>query len=370
MTGMFHNKRRRRRDLHARIRRRTKPGASPGTIVPDPQAAQPVIEVIAYGGDQWFERQVHNLDEVPKLLAEYPVVWINVSGLGDAKTIEKLGALFQLHRLALEDVVNVHQRAKVEQYADHLFIVVRTVENPSPLCIEQISMFLGRSFVLTFQERPGDDWEPVRERLRQKRGRIRTAGADYLAYALIDAVLDSYFPVLEQLGEVVEQLDEELTRDPHQEVVGRVHEIRTSLHVVRRAIWPHREAIAALLREHHSLITEETRIHLRDCYDHTVQIIDLVENDRDLCSDLRDFYLSAVSKRMNEIMKVLTVIATLFMPLGFLAGLWGMNFDTKVSPWNMPELNWRFGYPMALGIMVSVAGGMLYFFYRRGWLRK
>jgi len=367
---MSRNARHRRRQLYARIRRRTKPGASPGTIVTDPQAAQPVIEVMAYGPDQWFERPLHNLDDLPKLLAQYPVVWVNVNGLGDAATIQKLGEILQLHRLALEDVVNVHQRAKMEQYGDHLFIVVRTVEQQMPLGVEQISMFLGKKYVLTFQERPGDDWSFVRERLRQKRGRIRNSGADYLAYALIDAVVDSYFPVLESLGEQVEQLDEELTADPHQEVVHRVHEIRTALHVLRRAIWPHREALSALTREHLDLITDETRVHLRDCYDHTVQIIDLVENDRDLCSDLRDFYLSAVSKRMNEIMKVLTVIATLFMPLSFLAAVWGMNFNTEVSPWNMPELNWRYGYPLALGAMLAVAGSMLYFFYRRGWMRK
>ncbi|MCE9553171.1 MAG: magnesium/cobalt transporter CorA [Planctomycetes bacterium] len=361
---------RRRRHSYDRFRRRTKPGASPGTIVPDPCAAPPVIEVIAYGPEEWFERQIQSLDELPALLATYPVVWVNVNGLGDAATIEKLGTMFQLHRLALEDVVNVHQRAKVELYGDHLFIVVRTIENQSPICTEQIGMFLGRKFVITFQERPGDDWNPVRERLRQKRGRIRNAGPDYLAYALIDAVIDSYFPVLDILGEQVEQLDEELTQNPRQPVVGRVHEIRQSLHVLRRAIWPHRDALAALTREHHDLISDETRTYLRDCQDHTIQIIDLVENDRDLCSDLRDFYLSAVSNRMNEIMKVLTIITTLLMPLSLIASIYGMNFNTKISPWNMPELEWRYGYPATLGAMVVITLVMVYFFYRRGWFRK
>ena len=359
----------RRRRIFDRVRR-TKPGSSPGTIVPHPEAAPPVIEVIAYGGDQWYDRQVKDLRELPALLDAYAVVWVNVNGLGSAATIQQLGEIFKLHRLALEDVVNVYQRAKVEQYGDHLFIVLRTIETQAPICTEQISMFLGHNYVLTFQERPGDDWNPVRERLRQKVGRIRTSGADYLAYALIDAVIDSYFPVLEQLGEQVEQLDEELTRDPHQPIVSNVHEIRQALHMLRRAIWPHREALASLSREHQALITDETRIYLRDCYDHTIQIIDLVENDRDLCSDLRDFYLSAISNRMNEIMKVLTIIATVFMPLSFIASVWGMNFNTQASPWNMPELNWRYGYPMALTLMLFVAAWMVYFFYRRGWLRK
>jgi len=254
--------------------------------------------------------------------------------------------------------------------SDHLFIVVRTMENHDPIVSEQISMFLGPKYVVTLQERPGDDWNPVRERLRQKLGRIRKSGADYLAYALIDAVIDSYFPVLDALGDRVEQLDDELSRNPRQPMMSQVHDVRVALHVLRRSIWPHREALSALTREHLDLITDETRIHLRDCYDHTIQIMDLVENDRDLCSDLRDFYLTAVSNRMNEIMKVLTVIATLFMPLSFVAGIWGMNFDPHASPWNMPELRWRFGYPMALAVMAAVAAGMLYFFYRRGWLRK
>jgi magnesium transporter len=329
-----------------------------------------VIEVIAYGPDQWFERQIHNLEELARLREQHPVVWVNVNGLGDAVTIQKLGEMFGLHRLALEDVVNVHQRAKVEQYGDHLFIVVRTVESQVPIGTEQISMFLGRNYVLTFQERPGDDWNPVRERLRQKRGRIRMSGADYLAYALIDAVIDSYFPVLDALGDQVEQLDDELSRNPRQPMMGRVHDIRVSLHLLRRSIWPHREALSALTREHLELITDETRIHLRDCYDHAIQIMDLVENDRDLCSDLRDFYLTAVNNRMNEIMKVLTVIATLFMPLSFIAGVWGMNFDPDTSPWNMPELRWWYGYPMAWGVMLAVAAVMMYFFYRRGWMQK
>jgi magnesium transporter len=384
---MSRNKRHFQR-IRERMRRRTAAGASPGTIVPDPCAAPPVIEVIAYGADQWFERQLTDLKELPPLLQQrihhalrdasadaerewhYPVLWVNVNGLGSAATIQQLGEMFKLHRLALEDVVNVHQRAKVDQYADHLFIVVRTIEQQDPICTEQISMFLGRNYVLTFQERPGDDWNTVRERLRQKRGIIRTSGADYLAYALIDAVIDSYFPVLDLLGEQVEKLDDELSQNPHRPLMGKVHDIRVGLHQVRRAIWPHREVMAALTREPHELIKEETRTYLRDCYDHTIQIMDLVENDRDLCSDLRDFYLSAVNNRMNEIMKVLTIIATIFMPLSFFAGVWGMNFNTQVSPWNMPELNWRLGYPIALGVMLAVAAGMLYFFYRRGWLRK
>jgi magnesium transporter len=358
--------RRKRRKAWAR---RSAPGAPPGTLLPDPEAPPPVIRVIAYGPDACTEQTVESPALVRAFLQAWPVTWVNVEGLGDATVIRQLGDLFGLHRLALEDVINVHQRAKVEQYGDHHFIVTRMVRLGERLETEQVSLFLGRNFVLTFQEGlPGDCLEPVRDRLRQGHGRIREAGADYLAYALLDAVIDSYFPVLEEYGERLETLEQELITRPVPGLIPPIHDIKRALLALRRALWPQREALNVLLRDELPLITPETRLHLRDCYDHTVQLIDLMETYRELSSDLMEMYLSSVSNRTNEIMRVLTIIATLFIPLTFLAGIYGMNFDPEVSPWNMPELKWYWGYPFALAVMALVAISQLLFFRRRGWL--
>ena len=356
--------------INLRFRRRTSPGAMPGTVAVDPEAARPVVRVISYGPDHLEEKEVEDLDSLAKLVGQSPVTWVDVQGLGDADTITRLGEIFQLHPLALEDVVNTHQRPKVEDYGQYLFIVIRMMAVGERLDTEQVSLFLGPNFVLTFQERPGDCLDPVRTRLRQLKGRIRNAGADYLAYALLDAVVDAYFPALEQYGEWLDSLDEEISAKPAPGVVVRVHQMRNDLLMLRRAIWPFRDDIGELVREPNPLVSEETRVFLRDCYDHTVQIIDLVETSREMCSDLREYYLSTVNNRMSETMKVLTIMATIFIPLSFIAGLYGMNFDPNASAWNMPELRWPFGYLLALGLMAGVAGSQLLYFWRRGWLRR
>lgn len=367
MNSKHGNRIRKRR--RPRVHRRTSPGASPGTVAVDPAAARPVIHVMAYGAEQFAEQEIRDVEAVAGLRDGAAVTWVNVEGLGDAPTIERLGEIFGLHPLALEDVVNSHQQAKVEDYGDHLFIVARMANGGSHADTEQMSIFLGKNFVLTFQEgRPGDCLEPVRERLRKGKGRIRQLGADYLAYALLDAVVDAYFPHLEQYGELLDRLDDEITLQTSRVAIGQVHDLRSDLLLLRRVIWPLRDAVAALAREPNRLVTSETRVFLRDCYDHTVQIIDLVETSREMCSDLRDFYLSAVNNRMSEVMKRLTMIATTFIPLSFIAGLYGMNFATDVSPWNMPELRWYFGYPLALTLMAAVAVWQIAFFWRRGWL--
>jgi len=353
------------------FKRQTKPGAMPGSVVVDPQAPPSVITVIAYGPDRVVEERIKDVAAVRQYLDRWPVTWINVDGLGDAEVIHKLGEMFHLHQLALEDVVNVHQRAKVEGYGDHLFIVARMVSWSDRLETEQVSFFLGRNYVLTFQESvAGDSFEPVRERLRTDRGRIRQVGADYLAYSLIDSVIDAYFPVLERCGEALDQLEDEVIEGGNRGVVGRVHEIKHDLLTLRRAIWPHREALHELSRDPHPCIADGTRIFLRDCYDHTVQLIDLAETYRELGSDLRDLYMSSVSNRMNEVMKLLTVISSIFIPLNFIAGIYGMNFDPSASPLNMPELRWFYGYPFALSLMATVATTLLVLFYRSGWLRR
>ncbi len=348
--------------------RRSDPGARPGTVNVDPQAPPPKIHVIAYGPDGVLEHDVENVDALPELLNQHPVTWINIDGLGDEYTIKRMAELFNIHRLVQEDIVNVHQHAKVEAYDGQVFIVARMVSLDERLTNEQISMILVGNCVITFQERQGDCLEPVRNRIRQGGGRLREAKADYLVYALLDAVIDGYFPVLEKYGERLERLEDLLLARATSETAAAVHRLRTEFFVLRKSIWPHREAINALMRDSLKQVTAETRLYLRDCYDHTIQLIDITETCREMCSDLRDFHFSQISMRQNEIMKVLTIMATIFIPLGFIAGVYGMNFDPGASPWNMPELKWIYGYPFALGLMALVAVGLLIFFWYRGWL--
>ena len=349
-------------------KRRAPPGTAPGTLVADPGASQPTIQLIAYGPGSFEEVAIKEIQDLEPLIDKHPVAWINVVGLANLDLIRSLGEMFDLHGLALEDVVNVHQRPKVEEYADHLFIVTRMIEGGAPPTTEQVSMFLGERFLLTFQETPGDCFEPVRERLRKGRGQIRGRLADYLAYALIDAVIDGYFPVLEACGDRLDALEDEVMARPSEGQARRVHEIKRELLVLRRTIWPHREMLNGLTRESSPNITDQTRLYLRDCYDHTIQLMDIVETYREIATGLVDVYLSSVNARMNEVMKVLTIIATIFIPLSFITGLYGMNFDDTASPWNMPELKWYWGYPAVLGLMAAAAFGMLYYFYRKGWI--
>jgi magnesium transporter len=283
--------------------------------------------------------------------------------------IVKVGELFGLHALALEDVVHVHQRAKVEEYDNHLFVVARMVSMNERVCTEQLSLFLGKNFVVTFQERVGDCFEPVRGRIRSRRqAPIRDFQADYLAYALLDAIVDAYFPILDEYGQRLDLVEDEIAQDTSTNMMERIHDLRSDVRVLSRAVWPQREVVRKLLDEHGHLISAETRVYLRDLYDHTIQIVELLETYRESCADLRDFYMSAVSNRMNEIMKVLTIIATIFIPLSFIAGVYGMNFDEDVSRWNMPELRSPYGYPAVLGLMSACAVGMLFFFRRKGWI--
>ncbi len=350
------------------LERRTPPGSSPGTLVADPGAAPSTIHVIAYGPGGILEKTVADPGTLPEFLNQWPITWINVDGVGDTATIAKLGEIFDLHRLALEDVVNVHQRAKAEIYQKHYFIVARMAEMNSQLEFDQLSLFLGANYILTFQEYPGDCFDAVRERIRKAGGKIRTAGPDYLAYALLDATIDNYFPLLERYGEKLEALEDEVVLQPEKEIVGRIHEVKRDLLALRRAIWPLREAISSLAREESSLISAETRIYLRDCYDHVIQIIDLLENYRDIASSLMEVYLSSLNNRMNEIMKFLTMFTALFAPMTLIAGIYGMNFNTEKSPLNMPELNWFWGYPFALLMMILIAVVMFFFFRKIGWI--
>jgi len=302
-------------------RRRSAPGSPPGTVVVDPLAPAPRMQLFSYGEHAFREAPEASLDDVDAGAAAGLTLWLNVDGLGHADTLERIGTRFALHPLALEDVVNVHQRPKFEAYDDHLFLIVRTpvassdapVPEPAGLQTEQVAIVLGRDHVVTFQESAGAAFEPVRHRLRKASSALRRRGADYLAYALLDA---------------------------------------------------------AMLRDDTPLIAEHTRVYLRDCIDHTIQLIDMIETYREIASGLVDIHLASVSNRMNEVMKVLTIIATIFIPLTFVAGIYGMNFDPDVGPWSMPELRSRFGYPVVMLVMLSIAIGLVAWFRRLGWIGR
>lgn len=359
-------------------RRRTPPGASPGTLTVAPESVHPQIQVIAYSADTFAETESAALTDLAAPVRPPAVRWINVNGLGDIPTLQHIGRTFELHPLALEDIVNLHQRPKVEAYNGYLFIVLRMpigtqLEPRTPvdrLETEQVTMALGRNFILTFQERPGDSFDPVRHRLRSTGGQIRQRGPDYLVYALIDAAVDAFFPILEAYGEQVEELEDDVVAQPGTRQIARLHELKRNLLTARRTLWPLRDMVNALLREDSPLIDKQTLIYLRDCHDHAIQLIDMIETYREICSGLIDLHLSSVSNRMNEVMKVLTIIATIFIPLTFLAGVYGMNFDPEAGPLAMPELSWRFGYPGILLLMALIAVGLLIWFRLKGWIGR
>jgi magnesium transporter len=352
-----------------RDRRHRRPtiGAPPGTLKADPGAPPPQISVLAYDGEHHVDLEVRDPSSLAELHRKFPVTWVNVNGLGDAALLELIGGTFGLHHLALEDVLNVGQRPKVEDYGDHLFIVTRM-----PLGLgtrtEQTALFLGKDFLVTFQETPGDPLDTVRSRIREGRPRIRSGGPDYLAYAVLDAIIDAYFPVLDELGDALERIEEEILGPSQGHVIAELHDVKRDLTAIRRVVVSVRESLSALLRDENPVIAEPTRLFLRDVVDHSFQVLELAESYRDTASGLIDLHLTLVSNRMNDIMKVLTIIATIFIPLGFIAGLYGMNFDGGVSRWNMPELKWAYGYVFALGLMAAVAGAMVAYFRRKDWL--
>lgn len=353
---------------HPPFRRQTKPGAAPGTLIPPSDAAPTRITVICYSPTELHEEELPEIGRLSELLQRWPVTWVNLEGLSNAQALESLADLFGIHPLAMEDVVHVHQRPKLEDYGDYLFIVTRMIEDADPLRTDQTSMFLGRNFLLTIQERPGDCLNPLRERLRKNAGKLRHSGPDYLAYAILDATLDAFFPIVERYGDRMEQLDDAVATAPTPEIVSELHRLRNNLLQVRKTMWAQRDALLELIRDDFPFVSHETRVYLRDCVDHTAQILDVVETYREMCADLRDYYLSHMSFRMNQVIKVLTILSTIFLPLGFVTGLYGMNFDPERSPWNMPELRWYYGYPLSLLVMAIMTIGLLIYMKRRGWL--
>lgn len=347
---------------HRRVAR-VRPGTLPGTLLADDASGPAHISVLTW------TRAAAQYDEVPTVDAALAktspgtITWINVDGLGDVGTLAKLGERFALHPLALEDVLNVPQRPKVERYDKHMFVVMRTMRLADGAMVEeQVSLFFGADWLITVQERPdGDCFGTVREAIRAGRGRARESGADYVAYLLLDAVVDAYFPVIEHFGERMQALETEALAEPDQAVLVDMQRMRHELLALRRAVWPMREEVSILLREESAPITAETRVFLRDVYDHAVQALEIVESLRETAVSVMEVYLSVQNQRLNEIMKVLTIIATLFIPLTFIASIYGMNFR------HMPELDWRYGYAWALGLMAVTAVLLIAYFRRKGW---
>jgi len=346
-------------------------GASPGTLFPQPDAAPTTLHWLRYSAKAVEGGTVESIDKLKERCALGDgTFWLDIRGLGSPDLLQELGRVYDIHPLALADMVNVPQRPKTELYDNHTIVTAHMLHaDTTGLRAEQISVLLGDGFVITVQENDhdGDVLEPVRRRIRQSHGRIRSAGADYLTYALLDCIVDAYFPVLEQISQRLEDLELPALERPMRTTGKSIYELKRTLLHARRSIWPLRDALHVLLREDEHL-TETTRVYVRDVLDHTVQVTDLIETYREFAATLMDLYLSSVNNRMNEVVKVLTIISTIFLPLSFIAGIYGMNFDGEASRWNMPELRWIYGYPFALGLMGAVGLGMLIAFRRAGWL--
>jgi len=343
-------------------------GASPGTLAISHQSPPPVITMLNYfQRDQRLDQQrINNLESLQPESCSGSVTWVDVQGFGDQAKLEKLAQIFQLHPLLLEDVINTPQRPKVESYGDQLLIVVRMArfEDQENISVEQLSVVLGKNHVLTFQERYGDVFDPVRARIKNPEGRIRRQGADYLAYALIDTVIDAYYPILEAIGDQLEMLEDRVIEEPHADLLGQLHKFKNRLINLRRSLWPQREAIGSLARDDHELISAGLGAYWRDTYDHCVQTTEVTEMYREMVTGLMNTYLSSIANRTNEVMKVLTMVATIFIPLTFVAGIYGMNFE------HMPELHYRWAYPAIWALMATLSVVMVVFFYHKGWVGR
>jgi magnesium transporter len=340
-------------------------GARPGTLAIPPGSPPPKINVVQYDSTRVDRREITDVAELRGLHDSNRVTWVDVQGLGDEATIRAIGEAFDLHPVALENAVNVPQRAKTELYDQHQLIIARTpIIDADVVQTPQVCFIVGKRYLLTFQERYFGFFDPVRERIQAGIGAIRRAGPDYLAYAMIDAMVDRYYPVAQRLSDRLEDLEDFIVANPHPEVLAQTHALRRQLAILRRVGWPQREALNALLREQTPFFSQQTKVFLRDTHDHIAQIVELIDSSREMASDLAEAYLSNVSHRTNEVMKVLTLMASIFIPLTFLAGIYGMNFE------NMPELRSRIGYFVVLGVMIFLAIGMTAFFRRRGWIGR
>ena len=366
---------------HRRRRRRLLPHdawAATDAVVPAPaaplvsDAGQPtILRLTACDGSTTHESTVLAPQELTIAREKWPVVWLDVDGFEDLSIIRAVGQIFEIGDLALEDAITPDERPKVEVFGHQLLIAVRMVRTDGESIVtDPMAIFLGERYVITFHDRTvPDGFASVRERIRHGRTRLGQLGADHLCALLLDAVIDGYFPVLERFGDSLETIEEEALDNPSRQLLGKIHDVRNDLMTLRRALWPTRDVLHALGREPTAFVGEHARQHFRDSYDHTMELLDLTEGYREIGSDLRDIYLASINNRMNDVMKVLTVIATIFMPLTFITGYYGMNFNTE-SPWNMPLLNYHYGGLVAVAMMLLTTVGMVVFFWRRGWLRR
>jgi len=348
-------------------RRRAPPvGASPGELVVEAGALAPRIRVMSYDAAELEERSLEDPRELPALLRPNRVQWIDVVGFGDEAALHAIRETLGLHPLAMADVVNVPQRPKVERYGDRTLIVTRMAQlaEDGEISLEQVSLVVGPGWVATFQERPGDVFEPVRTRIRSGSGRIRSMGVDYTAYALLDSIVDGYLPITDSLGDLVDDLEQAVVTSADPTTLARIHAMRRVLLGLYQVQLRQRDAIHSLVRDETSPFSPEVRVYLRDAHDHAVQILDLVEKFRETSMGLIEIHLSSASHRLNEVMKILTIVASIFIPLSFVAGVYGMNFEF------MPELGWRWGYPAVWGVMIAIAVALLIWFRRRGWLTR
>ncbi len=344
-----------------------KAGLPPGTLVHigEKKVERAKITIIDYDEAQFQEEEIERVEECFPFRDKPNVTWINIDGIHQVAILEKLGKHFDLHPLLLEDIMHTEQRPKMEDFGDYIFVVLKVLywdEKDNEIKPEQVCLILGSNFVISFQEGAGDVFNPIRERIRKAKGRIRKMKADYLAYALVDTIVDHYFIIMEKLGEKIEGMEEELVTNPTPETLQAIHTLKRELIFLRKSVWPLREAVNSLERGESSLIYESTGIYFRDVYDHTIQVIDTIETFRDMVSGMLDIYLSSISNKMNEVMKVLTIIATIFIPLTFVAGLYGMNFKY------IPELEWHWGYFAVLFVMVTIGFGMVMYFRNKKWL--
>lgn len=347
--------------------RSKKSGLPPGTMVHigEKKSEKTNITIINYDENTFQEIKANTVEDCFAFKNSSGITWIDVEGIHNIEIVQKLGECYGLHPLVLEDISNTDQRPKLEDYDGYLYIVLKMLipGKEAIIATEQISLILGEKFVISFQEGiKGDVFNPIRERLRNSKGRIRSLSADYLAYSLIDAIIDNYFIFIEQLGEKIENLEEELVTNPLSKTLHQIHVLKREMIFLRKAVWPLREVISLMEKEESPLIKDTTKIYLRDVYDHTIQVMDTIETSRDMLSGMLDIYLSSMSNRMNEIMKFLTIIGTIFMPLTFIVGLYGMNFE------HMPELKWKWGYFAVLGIMSAIGIFMVIYFKKKKWL--
>jgi len=344
-----------------------KVGLPPGSIVHigNKRDEKVRITIVDYGEAKFQEKEVKSIEECSNYKDKSIITWINIDGVHKIKVIEEIGKHFNLHPLILEDIVDTDQRPKIKDFGDYIFIILKMIyydKNDNEMKAEQVSLILGKNYVISFQEREGDVFNSIRERIRNNIGRIRKLGADYLVYSLIDAIVDNYFIIIEKLGEKIENLEDKMISRPKPANLRVIHKLRRDLIFLRKSVWPLREVISILQRGESSLILKSTNVYFRDVYDHTIQVMDTVETLRDIISGMLDIYLSSASNRMNEIMKMLTIIATIFIPLTFITGIYGMNFQ------NMPEIKWLWGYPVVLLGMLIIGIVMVIYFKRKKWM--